>query len=160
MIAGPFTTVSYHGKNTNWRGEVNIRWFPMDIQMFVLHMCLWSLLKDLFPNLPNSQKCFLILYFQNYFRPHTISPDYSFRTQKTQTFPSFWQTNFVLKFWFKHNLPQTFKDWGEGWLLFRDGKYQNAHVSANFTVTHVKMTQIACEQSVSVLPPLKASIRK
>ena len=61
IIAGPFTTVSCHGKNTNWRGEVNIRWYPMDIQMFVLHMCLWSLLKDLFPNLPNSQKCYLCI---------------------------------------------------------------------------------------------------
>ena len=168
MIAGPFTTVSCHGINTNWfEGE---RWTSDDIPWIfrcLFYTCVFDLSQKI-----SSRICLIlknaifvfceltVLYFQNYFWPHTISPDYSITTQRTQTFPSFWQTNFVLKFWFKHNLPQTFKHWGEGWLLIRDGKYSDAHVSANFTVSHVNVTQIACEQSVSVLPPLKASIRK
>ena len=124
MIAGPFTTVSCHGKNTNWRGEVNIRWYPMDIQMFVLHMCLWSLPKDLFLNLPNSQKCFLCILrtgntvLPKLFRLDTTRPDYSIRTPKTQSFPSFCKilASFVyFKVWFDHNLSLTFIDWGQSW---------------------------------------------
>ena len=66
-----------------------------------------SLPKDLFLNLPISQKCFLCILrtgstvLPRLFWLDTTRPDYSIRTEKTQSFPSFckiWQALFTFRF--------------------------------------------------------------
>ena len=126
MIAGPFTTVSCHGKNTNWREEVNIRWFPMDIQMFVQQVCLWSVLSQkisswICPYLKNAFFVFYvlaILYYQSYFgsTPLVLITQSEHRKHKVSPrFAKFWQVLLTLRFWFDHNLSLTFIDWGQSW---------------------------------------------
>ena len=67
-----------------------------------------SLPKDLFLNLPKSQKCFLCILrtgstvLLKLFRLDTTRPDYSIRTQNTQSFPSFCKfANFASFVYFK-----------------------------------------------------------
>ena len=85
-------------KNTKLRGEVNSRWFPMDIQMFVQHVCLWSVPSQKISSwiclyLKNAFFVFYVLtvlYYQGYFgstplvlitqseqRKHKVSPRFA-----------------------------------------------------------------------------------